>query len=852
MAAALILRLRLPSGQATISIAADAPFSTLLTQVAESAGVPADVLALSSGFPPQALALEESAPISDALHHMDTITVAVTAGAPAMAPAPAKRGGRGRGASSSARGAAGRASPAAAGRGGGGVVTLADMSGGGGSAARKRPAAASGGGASGASARGGGGGGKRRAVGALQLGSEEGIGASLLSAVGSKKGSAPALHGEDPAAAFLKAAASSALAHHVEEVHANERFQAALALASGGTGCQFIESDVERRLDGTATQCDVRFKVGRAMRVETFALFSRPELRAVLRTVLEQLGGGGNEGNDNEDEDERPTSLELLKPFKMAHASPRVFWNLAREFGGDVARGLHELLPQQDWSFLEEREKKRSSKARANARVAAEEAAAKAERAAQRQARARAPASAPAGADGVAASVAAVSEAAAVGEAASAASAGAVINVSDEDEEEVAEEEGEVEEEPAADDADGWEARGRRAMLHDREYDYACVCLNRALRLRLDRAGARESAESDSALAPAWYLHGSALLRRAQALAHTMMEAAATADGSAADDVPTAAAGRPTAAAQAAQAALPPEWQMTGSAAIGRRVRRFFALHGMADGTVVAWQPPIEGGRPEADAVEEGEEALFRIAMDDGDVEDLDEEELDDALKALGEGRTVAAEVEELLEAAWEALEMAAALFELPESNGAPEAAAAAAAAAVADDADSTSARSLGAAEAHERLGDCALQNDQPERALEEYTLARTRLHALQRSGRLAADDRRLADIEWFLGVTQLQLGRAGPAVAHYRQAAATLRLRAALLERRAQDRTIARLAREAGGEAAASAEVAAVDDEMDSADAERHEGAQIAELLAEIEARIAEVQSADSSKPGA
>jgi hypothetical protein len=384
--ASLVLRLRLPSGQATISIAADASFGALLGQVAESTGAPAEALTLSSGFPPQALALEGDSPISSVLRNMDTITVAVAVAAPARAPA--KRGGRGRGAaSSSARGAVGRGSPTAA--AGGGVVTLADVSSGSGSAARKRPAAASGG--SGASSKGGSGGGKRRAVGALQLGSEEGIGASLLGAVGSKKGGA-ALHGEDPAAAFLRAAASSALAHHVEEVHANERFQAALALASGGSGCEFIESDVGRRLDGAATQCDVRFKVGRATRVETFALLSRPELRAVLRTVLEQLGGAGGEGN--EDENERPTSLELLKPFKMAHASPRMFWNLAREFGGDVARGLHELLPQQDWSFLEERSKQRSSKAKANERLAAQEAAAKAERAAKRQAKAPVPAEA--------------------------------------------------------------------------------------------------------------------------------------------------------------------------------------------------------------------------------------------------------------------------------------------------------------------------------------------------------------------------------------------------------------------------------------------------------------------------
>jgi len=58
------------------------------------------------------------------------------------------------------------------------------------------------------------------------------------------------------------------------------------------------------------------------------------------------------------------------------------------------------------------------------------------------------------------------------------------------------------------------------------------------------------------------------------------------------------------------------------------------------------------------------EPALYRLMMDDGDVEDLEEKELEEGLAAYKEGRTVAAEVEEVLEAAWEALEMAAALFE--------------------------------------------------------------------------------------------------------------------------------------------------------------------------------------------
>jgi hypothetical protein len=196
-------------------------------------------------------------------------------------------------------------------------------------------------------------------------------------------------------------------------------------------------------------------------------------------------------------------------------------------------------------------------------------------------------------------------------------------------------------------------------MLHEREYDYACVCLDRALELRISQAGGRELAEHDAALAPSWYLHGSALLRRAQALAHTLMEATAAAAAKGVPDGPATEWQAAAAQAQAAaMAALPPEWQTTGSAAIGRRVRRFFALHGMADGTVIAWEPPsttpIEGGHagaadaaPASDAAEEVEEALYRIAMDDGDVEDLDDEELDDALKAHSEGRTVAAEVDE-------------------------------------------------------------------------------------------------------------------------------------------------------------------------------------------------------------
>ena len=244
----------------------------------------------------------------------------------------------------------------------------------------------------------------------------------------------------------------------------------------------------------------------------------------------------------------------------------------------------------------------------------------------------------------------------------------------------------------------------------------------------------------------------SALLRRAQA-----MGVRAAASGGDAQQ-PAQPAESSSEARQRAVEDLGEEWQTSGTGALGRRVRRFFALHGHSDGSVVAWQP------------EEGDDAaLYRVVMDDGDVEDLFEEELEEGLEAFREARTVAQEVESILEAAWEALEMAVGLHSKPPS------------------------RPLGLAEAHERLGDAALQNEQPERAIEEYGEARRLLLELKEAGSLGSDDRRLADIEWFLGLTHLQLGHAAEAIAHYKQAMATLKLRRAGLQRAALDRQIVR-----------------------------------------------------------
>lgn len=109
--------------------------------------------------------------------------------------------------------------------------------------------------------------------------------------------------------------------------------------------------------------------------------------------------------------------------------------------------------------------------------------------------------------------------------------------------------------------------------------------------------------------------------------------------------------------------------------------------------------------------------------------------------------------MEGLLEAAWEALEMAVALYSIPGDaegdGGAGVDGRDAEARANAPAPVAAAARTLGLAEAHERLGDASLQNEQPERALQEYGAARALLQQLRDGGELSADDRRLADIEW-------------------------------------------------------------------------------------------------------
>lgn len=303
----------------------------------------------------------------------------------------------------------------------------------------------------------------------------------------------------------------------------------------------------------------------------------------------------------------------LLNPFKMSLVSPRVYWNLVHLHGRDVAAGLRSLLPHADWSFLGDRDRRASGKAAVNAAQAAEEADEKRQRKDKRGERGRAEQAACEAVDS--------DPAATAGASSSQGEMGC-----DESEEAPDDESEPHDDESEPHDADGWEERGLQAMLRQREYDFACSCLSRALSLRIEASGGDECAPP---LARAWYLHGSALLRRAQAMKLLVSQEEGGAGPGGVDG--------------SRGSALPDGWSEEGSAAVGRRVRRFYALHGACDGTVVAWLPPVPGAGAGGEAGgDDGEVALWRVLHDDGDVEEVEEDELDEALAAHREDRTLA------------------------------------------------------------------------------------------------------------------------------------------------------------------------------------------------------------------
>lgn len=92
-----------------------------------------------------------------------------------------------------------------------------------------------------------------------------------------------------------------------------------------------------------------------------FPTWRRAVLGGVLATLL----------TPEENGDDHAVVTERLRPIVMARHSPRLFWNLVRFYGNDIERGMKELVPNANWTFLNTRTRKLSEKARRNAEQAA-------------------------------------------------------------------------------------------------------------------------------------------------------------------------------------------------------------------------------------------------------------------------------------------------------------------------------------------------------------------------------------------------------------------------------------------------------------------------------------------------
>ncbi|KAG1703029.1 hypothetical protein DVH05_007943 [Phytophthora capsici] len=177
---------------------------------------------------------------------------------------------------------------------------------------------------------------KYRRSKAINLTSKEDVEISLVNAVSGQS--------NDRTAKFFRAATKNAVEHQYELTLANARLNAALA-----HNFEIKELSSTRRADGSAAKLHVRFKeTPRKWKEETVDLLKADELQAILKYVL--ISGG-------------ETGREMLKPFNMAQVSVRVFWSIARLYDGDVAAGLADLVPDEDWSFIDTRARVMSEKA---------------------------------------------------------------------------------------------------------------------------------------------------------------------------------------------------------------------------------------------------------------------------------------------------------------------------------------------------------------------------------------------------------------------------------------------------------------------------------------------------------
>lgn len=84
-----------------------------------------------------------------------------------------------------------------------------------------------------------------------------------------------------------------------------------------------------------------------------FPVFERTVLKEVFMHILDSSSGVEDREN--------------LRPFRMAHVSPRIFWNMVRLFPNSIEDGLRSLVPDADWDFLKSRRRSLSEKGKRSA-----------------------------------------------------------------------------------------------------------------------------------------------------------------------------------------------------------------------------------------------------------------------------------------------------------------------------------------------------------------------------------------------------------------------------------------------------------------------------------------------------
>ena len=301
------------------------------------------------------------------------------------------------------------------------------------------------------------------------------------------------------------------------------------------------------------------------------------------------------------------------------------------------------------------------------------------------------------------------------------------------------------------------EARGVE-MLRRREYDYGCACIDKALRLGIEAAADDESRAAESstrsrARGTSTATHSSAEHKRwSPSLPRT---AAATLPHRYRARGPAAAEPHgPHGDVAALGVADAGEWRASGSAAIGRRVRRFFACTARA---TARWS----AGRPSRTRATRARGAASTTAT----------RRTWTATNSTTRSRRRprGARSSRRWSCCWRRHGRRLASVALYAKQ--PE-------------------RAAERADAHGRLADAALQNDQPERAADEYAAARAVLDDEVKAGRLTNDDRAARRRRVLDGRRRAPPRRRRRRAAPHARASAT-RLRSANLQRRALDAQI-------------------------------------------------------------